>query len=100
MYDALADIERAHVTIHTMCSQVKFTRTLSDTSEHGKVHIAIVNTDAQYSLTNAHKGSHWFVMSCGTCPPRRMQSKPRRGVPLGGCTVGCTRSGRAISTSG
>ena len=43
--------------------RMHFLRTLNKPDTHGTVHIMVVNTAEQYSLTASSSGSHWFAVA-------------------------------------
>ena len=40
-----------------------FTNSLMKPSDHGRVHIMVVNTEAQHSLHDTASGAHWFTVA-------------------------------------
>lgn len=40
-----------------------FARTLAEAQYHGRVHIMVVNTESQHSLSDFDSGRHWFVVA-------------------------------------
>ena len=43
--------------------RTRFVETVTDERQHGRVHLMVVNSEAQYTLTDEVGGRHWFAVA-------------------------------------